>query len=104
MLYAEQQIIPNAACLGFYENDKELITQNVTCSWSINARQSVSRGDAGAPLVIKELDSDAYILIGLLSFIPKNGNNGRFTPPAVCTRITSHFDFIVRTTGYQIRP
>lgn len=104
LLYAEQQIIPNAACLGFYDSDKELITPDVACSLSVNARQHVSQGDVGAPLVIKETDSEVYTLIGLVSFILKNGNIGRFTPPVVCTRITSHFDFIVRVTGYQIRP
>lgn len=102
MLFSEQQIISNAACAGYFENDWELISLQVMCALSINLRQGACQGDAGAPLIVNEFGSNT--LIGLLSFVHQDGNCGQLAVPAVFTRVTSHSDWIATVTGYQIRP
>lgn len=97
LLFAEQQVIPNSACIGFYGNDKELITPNVLCSISIDGRQAASIGDGGAALVINEFGK--HTAIGLLSVIHEDLTTNRVTIPVVFTRITSYYDWIVQVTG-----
>lgn len=102
LFYAEQRVIPNTACVGFFANDLQLITSKVICSLSVDMKQSACLGDAGAPLVTNEYGTST--LIGLLSFMHESGNCGQQPVPAVFTRITTHFDWIAQTTNYQFRP
>lgn len=102
LLFSEQQIISNTACAGYYGNDLEMISPQVMCALGMNLRQAACLGDAGAPLVINEFGTNT--LIGLLSFVHEDRNCGQSVVPAVFTRITSHIDWIVQLTGYQIRP
>lgn len=88
--------------MAYYENDVLLISPNMVCSMSVNILQGACDGDGGAPLVINEFGT--FTLIGTLSFLHRTANCGRQPAPAAFTRITSHFDWIARTTGYQFRP
>lgn len=45
LLFSEQRIIPNTACIGFYGNDAELISNNVMCSMSVDTRQAACKGN-----------------------------------------------------------
>lgn len=65
-------------------------------------KKAACEGDSGAPLNVMEYGSST--LIGLLSFVHKDGSCGRQPVPAAFTRIASYFDWINRITGYQIRP
>lgn len=102
LMYSEGRIISNGACLGQYGNDQQLISPAIVCHQSFDSRQGACNGDGGAPLVINE--NGAWTLIGSLSFLHSRGSCGRQPSPAAFTRITSHFDWIARTTGYQFRP
>lgn len=102
LMYSEGRIISNRACLGQYGNDQQLISPAVICSQSLDSRQGACNGDGGAPLVINE--HGTWTLIGTLSFLHSKGSCGRQPAPAAFTRITSHFDWIAKTTGYQFRP
>lgn len=102
LLFSEQRIIPNTACVGFYDNDLQLITSKVICSLSVDMRQGACPVDRAAPLVVNEFGS--YTLIGIMSFMHRTGNCGQQPVPAVFTRITSHFDWIAQVTHYQFRP
>lgn len=102
LLYAEQVVIPNTACVAYYGNDNELISSDVVCAQSINARQGACMADSGAPLITNEFGKST--LIGLLSFVHNEGNCGRLAVPAAFTRITSYFDWIERVSGYHFRP
>lgn len=101
LVYAEQRVIPNKACAGFFANTLQYITQKMICSNSVDMRQGACFGDDGAPLVINEYGTNT--LIGLLSFMHTTDNCGRQPVPAVFTRITSHFDWIEKVTKYQFR-
>lgn len=103
LLYASQTVISNQVCLGYYGNNAKLISPDVICSISMDARQGACIGNGGAPLVINEFG--IYTLIGTLSFLHGTGSCGlqQVPVPTVFTRITSHFDWIARTTGYQFR-
>lgn len=101
-MFAEGRIISNGACLNQYGNDQQLISPAVICAQSYDSRQGACNGDGGAPLAINEFG--AWTLIGTLSFLHSKGSCGRQTAAGAFTRITSHFDWIGRTAGYQFRP
>ncbi|XP_031617468.1 venom protease-like [Contarinia nasturtii] len=102
LLFAEQMIIRNIECQGFYGNNLELISDNVICSLSVNLRQGICFRDNGGPLVVNEYGTNT--LVAVLSFVHKTGNCGKEASPAVYTRITKYFEWISNITKYQIRP
>lgn len=101
-MYGDGSILSNRACLSQYGNDQQLISPAVICAQSFDVRQGVCNGDGGTPLAVNE--HGAWTLIGSLSFLHMTGSCGRKSAPAAFTRITSHFDWIAKTTGYQFRP
>lgn len=101
LIFAEQRIISNRACSGFFWNGFKLITTKSICAMSVDMRQGACDGDGGAPLVINEYGNST--LIGLLSLMPSKGNCGQQPVPAAFIRITSYFDWIEQITKYQFR-
>lgn len=75
---------------------------DVLCAITVDGRQGACAGDGAAPLVINEFGE--YTLVGFLSFLHSQNSCGRNPTPAGFTRITSHFDWIARQTGYNFRP
>lgn len=99
MLFAEQAIIPNMACAGYYGMDTQLISDNVICSLSVDMRQGACVSDVGGPIVINEYGTNT--LVGLLSFINMDGSCGLTALPTVFTRLTKYYDWISNISGYQ---
>lgn len=89
-------------CQGYFGNDQNIVNSDVVCALPVNGRQGACAGDGSAPLFINEFGE--WTLIGTLSFLHSQNSCGRQPTPSGFTRITSHYDWIARTTGYNFRP
>lgn len=103
LLFAKQEIIPNQKCAESYKhqaNNLDLITPDVICTNNIDMKSDHCIGDAGSPLIINEQGKN--ILVGFSGHIHSEGScDPRY--PTTFERITSHYDWIGRVTGYQFR-
>lgn len=102
LLTAKQKIVESSDCAVMYGSNSEFISKGVICSKSIDMTPEHCIGDAGTSLIINEYGVNT--LIGFLSSVKKDGSCDPHAIPAVFTRITTHFDWIAKVTGYQFRP
>lgn len=104
MLKAKQKIISNSDCVvlhEYFESDSKLITDGVICSKGIDMASGHCIGDTGTPLIVNQ--NGVNTLIDFLRSVKPDGNCDPQPIPALFTRITSHFDWIAKVTGYRFR-
>ncbi|XP_030242166.1 brachyurin [Drosophila navojoa] len=99
LLYAQVQVIANDKCLTIFGSNV-VLASTLCAEGYAGSTMSTCSGDSGGPLIVYSSNANAWIQIGINSFVAEDQCTSGY--PSGYVRLTSFLDYIAETTGLTL--